>query len=453
MEAEAEWYFQEPITRQPAGPWTITQMRTRWQRDQINGLTPVWRNGMPSWRPIAELPELKEALREAVEEERPPKRRRTLEEVPITHTYTSDEGQLYMAAAFCEQFGLRCPVIMAPMAGSSPVALASAVASGGGMGACGVLAMSPEQIAGWAAGFRAAGGGPLQMNTWVPDPPPARDADHEQRVRDFLGRFGPAVPSAAGDAQPQNFDLQMEAMIEAEPAAISSIMGVFPEQWVRRLQRRGIRWLAVATTVREAQAAEAAGADAIVAQGMEAGGHRGAFRAERAESELVGLFALVPAIAEAVKVPVIATGGIGDPKTAAAALVLGASAVQVGTALLRCPEAKLNEHWAEALAQRPWPEDTAATRAFSGRLGRSLRTAYVQAAEAPDAPRPAPYPVQRGLTKPMLRCSFAGPGEDAERRHLGGHGDGLGGPGGAAGARPPGQGGCGGHLEWGEGDP
>ena len=132
----------------------------------------------------------------------------------------------------------------------------------------------------------------------------------------------------------------------------------------------------------------------------EAGGHRGAFDAAGAERRSVGLFALLPAVVDAVGVPVVATGGIADARGVAAALLLGASAVQVGTGFLRCPEAGVHPALADAMG-RAAPEDTALTRAFSGRAGRSLATAYVDAAAAPDAPEPAPYPVQRGLTGAM----------------------------------------------------
>jgi len=113
-----------------------------------------------------------------------------------------------------------------------------------------------------------------------------------------------------------------------------------------------------------------------------------------------GLFSLLPTVVDAVKVPVVATGGIADGRGVAAALLLGASAVQVGTSFLRCPEAKIAKAWADAIG-RTAPEDTMVTRAFSGRPGRSLATAYVRAAAAPTAPPPAPYPVQRGLTQAM----------------------------------------------------
>jgi nitronate monooxygenase len=177
-------------------------------------------------------------------------------------------------------------------------------------------------------------------------------------------------------------------------------MGLYPEHFIKRMKNAGIKWLATATTVGEAKAAEAAGADAIIAQGMEAGGHRGAFEARVAEARLVGLFSLVPAVVDAVKLPVIAAGGIGDERGVAAALTLGASAVQVGTAFLRSPEAGIAAAWADAI-ERTNPEDTSITRWFSGRPGRAIANDYVQATMAPGAPAPAPYPVQRGLTQAM----------------------------------------------------
>jgi nitronate monooxygenase len=314
-----------------------------------------------------------------------------------------DQGR---AEAFCKRFGVKLPILLAPMAGVSPPSLSIAMMNAGSLGACGALLMQANEIAAWANEVRAKGNGPFQLNLWIPDPPPRRDPVHEERLRTFLERFGPAVAANAGDATPPDFTAQCEALLAAQPPIVSSVMGLYPPAFVAKLKSAGIAWVANVSTVAEARAAEDAGADVVAVQGMEAGGHRGCFDASQAERQMVGLFALIPAVVDAVKVPVVATGGIGDARGVAAALLLGASAAQIGTALLRTPEAKLASAWADALAHTA-PEDTMLTRAFSGRAGRSIATRYVRAAAAPEAPPPAPYPVQRGLTVAMRR--------DAER--------------------------------------
>lgn len=311
-----------------------------------------------------------------------------------------DNAILARSEHFCGRFGLRVPILLAPMAGACTPPLSIAVANAGGAGACGALPMSPEQILSWVAEFRAGSAGVFQLNTWIRDPTPHRDASHEAEIRTFLERFGPRGTDDAPDAVPPDFDLQCEAMLLAHPPIISSVMGLYPAGFVDRLKGQGIAWFASVTTVAEALAAEAAGADVIVAQGSEAGGHRGCFNAAQAEWSMAGLFALLPAVVDAVSVPVVAAGGIADPRGVAAAFLLGASAVQAGTAFLRCVESSIAIAWKDAL-RHARPEDTMVTRAFSGRAGRSLANEYVRAAAAPDAPTPAPYPVQRGLTSAM----------------------------------------------------
>lgn len=312
---------------------------------------------------------------------------------------------LARAETFCARYGLSLPILEAPMAGACTPARSAAVSRAGGLGAMGALLTEPAAIGQWVQDFRALGGGPLHINMWIPGAPPIRDAAAEAAMRAFLGQWGPAVPPQAGDAGPPDFAAQCEAMIAARPAVISSIMGLYDAPYVARMKAAGIAWFATATTLAEALAAQAAGADAVIAQGYEAGGHRGTFDIQAARSTGIGTLALVPVLADRLAIPVIAAGGIADGRGVAAALALGASAAMIGTALLRCPEGDTPPAWADALADTP-PEGSAVTRGFSGRPGRALITPYIRALTDAGLD-PAPYPVQRGLTAAMRKAAVA----------------------------------------------
>ena len=161
---------------------------------------------------------------------------------------------LNRAESFCSRFGLRVPILLAPMAGASAPSLSIAVANAGGLGSCGVLLMQPEEILAWAREVRARSNGAFQLNIWIPDPAPQRDPEHEARVRAFLGQWGPPVPPEAGDTKPPDFAAQCEAMLAASPPVMSSVMGLFPPDFVAKLKARGITWFANVSTVAEARA-------------------------------------------------------------------------------------------------------------------------------------------------------------------------------------------------------
>lgn len=323
-------------------------------------------------------------------------------------------GPRQRATEFCQRYGLALPVLQAPMAGASPTGLAVAVGNAGGMGARGAVHDSPEHIAQWAREFRSGSRGAFQINVWIPEQLQLDPRERIRRIdaarRFFTRRYGEAPEPDERRRPGAAFASQCTAMLDAQPTAISSIMGLFPPEFVASMHERGIAWFCCATSLDEARAAEAAGADAIVAQGMEAGGHRGIFDQDEAESNSVGLFSLLPWFADHLRIPIIAAGGIADGRGLAAALTLGASAVQVGTALLRTPEAAIDSGWRDALDGLA-PEDTVVTRAYTGRLARTAPAPFLAAWSSPDAPRPAPFPHQFELLTRWRAVNPDGVGE------------------------------------------
>jgi nitronate monooxygenase len=266
-------------------------------------------------------------------------------------------------------FAIDVPVLQAPMAGASDAELAVAVAKAGGLGALPAGMLSGEQVRAQVEQFRAAAGDrPLNLNFLahkMPVPSNAREHAWRERLKPYYLEFGidPATPVAGAARMP--FDAATCAIVEEiKPAVVSFHYGLPEKELMARVKAAGCKIICSATTVEEARFLETNGCDAIIAQGIEAGGHRGMFLSMDPTTQ-VGLFALLPQVVDAVKAPVIATGGIADARTMAAALTLGAAAV------LLCPEAKILPPHRAALRDAR-DDSTVVTNVFSGRPARGL---------------------------------------------------------------------------------
>ena len=274
----------------------------------------------------------------------------------------------------CDLLGIEHPIIQAPMAGAALAAMAIGTAQAGGLGSLACAMLSPERIREEVALFRQATARPLNLNFFCHQPPRVdteRERRWKERLASYYAEFGldPATPTPAGSRAP--FDETLAAVVEElRPEIVSFHFGLPGGSLFQRVKAAGAKVLASATTVEEACWLEAQGCDAIIAQGSEAGGHRGMFLTENVASQ-VGTFALVPQVADAVKVPVIAAGGIADARGIVAAFALGASAVQIGTAYLLCREATISPVHRAAL-QSARDDQTALTNVLTGRPARSL---------------------------------------------------------------------------------
>jgi len=305
--------------------------------------------------------------------------------------------------------GLEIPIIQGPMVGASDAALALAVGRAGGLGSLAAGGLAPGDIAAAVAAIRAASGRPFAVNLLMAP----RAAPESGLVEAALARLAPwyaelgePAPAAPNQFAP-DFEAQLAAVIAAAPPIASFTFDVLAPDQVAALHRAGTYVLGTANTVAEARAWAQAGADGICAQGAEAGGHRGNFLADVEES-LVGTFALVATIRAAVDLPVVAAGGIMDGRGVAAALALGASAAQMGSAFLLSDEAVTSAAWRGAIEAAP-DDPTRLTRAFTGRYARGLENRFMRQWRAVEREVPA-YPVQNRLTQP-LRAAAARAGE------------------------------------------
>ena len=297
--------------------------------------------------------------------------------------------------------GIQHPFVLAPMAGGpSTPALCAAVSEAGGLGSYGAAYLAPERAREVIRAIRAATSRPFAINLFADDGVPADDATLAAAQR-VLARFrteldlpppAPPAPVLLKDVFP--------VLIEERVPVFSFTFGIPPPEMLDACRKAEMATMGTATTVAEARALEQAGVDFICAQGAEAGGHRGTFDRD-VEPPLIGTMALVPQIVDAVRVPVIAAGGIMDGRGFAAALALGASAVSLGTAFLRCPEAGTSAPYRAALREAR-DDATVITRAFSGRAARGLGNRFTR--EMAGAPL-APYQVQNSLTRDMRAAS------------------------------------------------
>lgn len=297
------------------------------------------------------------------------------------------------------------PILQSPMAGAATAALAAEVSNAGGLGALGSAEMTPDQITTSVAELRGRTNRPFNLNFFVGDAPttdPVVLARTRDRLRPWYAQLGLGQPPETLPALGPSFDdTRLALLLALRPAVVSFHFGLPPAPALAALKSAGILILSTATTVAEAVALEAAGIDAIIAQGYEAGGHRGSHQ-PTAPADGVGTMALVPQIVDAVRLPVIAAGGIGDGRGIAAAFALGAAGVQMGTAFLSCPEAGTDPA-RRALLAHATETDTMVTDAVSGRSARAHRSRYAEAMEQAREPLPAFLQLYT-LTDPMLEA-------------------------------------------------
>lgn len=297
---------------------------------------------------------------------------------------------MWPSKRFLDLVAVDHPIIQAPMVGPR-ASLAASVSEAGGLGSLACAALSPDGVRTEVAAIRARSDRPFNLNFFchVPEPPdPAREAAWRGRLAPLYAEFGldPSAPVAMAERAP--FDEAMLAVLsEIRPRVVSFHFGLPDPRLMGAVKDLGCRVFSSATTVREAHWLAERGVDAIIAQGAEAGGHRGMFLGTDVGAQ-VGTIALVPQVVDAVDVPVIAAGGIADARGIAAAFMLGASAVQIGTGYLRCPEAGIPAPHRDAL-RAARDEDTTITNVMTGRPARGLLNRAIRELGPLDSNAPA----------------------------------------------------------------
>jgi nitronate monooxygenase len=301
---------------------------------------------------------------------------------------------------------LEIPIIQAPMAGSDSIALARGVSSTGALGSLACPLLSPDAVREAARALRDGMNRPFNLNFFCHAMEVPADAARERwknSLRSHYERLGLDIDAVPESRLRLPFDEEMCAVVEeVRPAVVSFHFGLPAPHLVERLKARDMKILSSATSVREARWLQDRGCDAVIVQGFEAGGHRAMFLESDPASQ-VGLFALPPQVADAVSVPVIATGGIGDARGIAAAFALSASGVQLGTAYLFCPESKISPLYRRALEQID-DTGTALTNLFSGRPARGVLNRYLRES-GPMSESALAFPHAATLVAPLRAAS------------------------------------------------
>lgn len=310
---------------------------------------------------------------------------------------------MHDSTALLRHLKIAHPVIQAPMAGGGDTPdLVAAVSNAGGMGFIGAAYLTPQQIIAAAKTVREKTQRPFGINLFAPSPSSVRPKNMERalrRVASFFEELGLPAPSVPEESNIK-FQEQLAAVLETEASAFSFTFGILSTDDIAAIKNRGVTVLGTATTVSESIALEQSGVSGIVAQGSDAGGHRGTFQGEFSAA-MIGTMALVPQVVDAVKIPVIASGGIMDGRGIVAALALGAAAVQMGTAFLTCHEAGVPDAYKENILSAR-EDQTRVTRAFSGRPARGIVNRFMREVESETGDDVIlPFPLQNVLTRPM----------------------------------------------------
>ncbi|NYH18018.1 NAD(P)H-dependent flavin oxidoreductase [Paraburkholderia bryophila] len=314
-------------------------------------------------------------------------------------------SEVRFVTPFAERFALRVPVVQAPMAGGATTpALVAAVSNAGGLGFLAGAALPPEKIASEVAAIRALTDRPFGVNLFVLDPAAPDDATVRRALEaiDPLRAEFDLPPGQPLERYAPDFRAQLEMLIELRVPVASFTFGLLPAHDVARLHDAGLYVIGTATHTAEGVAWRDVGADAIAAQGAEAGAHRGTFIGAF-EDALVGTLALVPQLVDATGLPVLAAGGIMDGRGIVAALALGAQAAAMGTAFLTCRESAIPQAWKTRVRDMS-DTSTSVTRAITGRHARGIRNPLMQSLSE-TAQKVAPYPVQNALTQELRQSA------------------------------------------------